>query len=75
MSGQNDTIAPNGGTLTLAGSGSLFAESGSTVTINGAVNNSGQLYTGYYGPGGNTLNITGALNNKRDLRGLRSARR
>ena len=60
LSGQNDTIAPNGGTLTLAGSGSLYAESGSTVTINGAVNNSGQLYTGYYGPGGNTLNITGA---------------
>ncbi len=62
--GQNDTITPNGGTLTLASGGSLFADNGSTVTINGAVNNSGTLYTGFEANGGNTLTITGTLTNQ-----------
>ncbi len=61
--GQNDVITPSGGTLTLASSGYLDPESGSTVQINGNVNNSGQVVSGYYGGGGNTLNISGALTN------------
>ncbi len=62
--GQNDAITPNGGTLTLASSGTLFADNGSTVTIQGAVNNSGTLYTGFEASGGNTLTITGTLTNQ-----------
>src|SRR5271166_5415939 len=59
--GQNDTIAPNGGTLT--NSGNFGIVSGSTVSITGGANNSGVLRTGYFGSGGNTLNISGALTN------------
>ena len=60
--GQNDAITPNGGTL--ANSGNLYADNGSTVNIHGAVNNSGILATGFQGGGGNTLTITGTLTNQ-----------
>ena len=61
--GQNDVITPGGGTLTLSSTGYLDPENGSTVAINGNVNNSGQIVSGYYGGGGNTLTISGSLSN------------
>ena len=69
--GQNFTMTPSGGTLTIASSGELTANYnpstsvGTTLTISGNVNNSGFLATGYNnsGTGGNTLNITGNLTN------------
>jgi hypothetical protein len=57
LSGQNDTIAPNGGTLT--NSGNFGIGGGSTVSITGDVLNSGQMVT----DGGSTLNISGNLAN------------
>ena len=62
--GQNDTITPNGGTLTLASGGALYADNGSTVTIHGAVNNAGALYTDFEASGGSSLTITGTLTNQ-----------
>src|SRR5271166_7014038 len=56
------------GSMTTMGSlnnaGTVDVENGSTLTINGAVDNSGNLYTNQQGIGGkNTLNITGMLTN------------
>src|SRR5271165_6299817 len=76
--GQTANITPNGGTLTITGyqpgyycysSGSepygcLDASNGSTLNINGDVNNSGGgLAAGLHGGGGNTINIFGTLTN------------
>ena len=47
----------------LNNSGTAFVDGGSTLQINGDVNNSGFLYTAVFGVGGNTLNITGILTN------------
>ena len=65
-----------GGSLTLNGpgdmatfgrvdnTGTIDVENASTLTINGDVNNLGNLYAGYFqGKGDNTLTITGTLNN------------
>lgn len=68
--GQNGELILSGrsnlgaGTLTVASGGYFNAQNGSTVTINGAVNNAGNLYTGYLSGGGNTLSITGTLTNQ-----------
>jgi len=49
----------------LNNAGTVDVENGSTLTINGAVDNSGNLYTNQQGIGGkNTLNITGMLTNE-----------
>src|SRR5271165_2022890 len=74
--GQTTTMTPNGGTLTITGYssysyycqygyayGCLDASNGTTININGSVNNSGELSTSLHGTGGNTLNITGDLTN------------
>lgn len=64
--GQTTAIAPNGGTLTIAGGGNVNisdgAKSNTTVTISGSVSNSGGLTTGFSG-GTNTISITGTLTN------------
>lgn len=72
--GQNITDTPGSGTLTisnssnsaLAGSASPYTNAGTTLTINGNVNNSGSLWTGFYnyGPYGSVLTITGNLSNQ-----------
>src|SRR5271157_4578412 len=62
LSGQNDTIAPNGGTLT--NSGNFGIGGGSTVSITGDMLNSGVLGTNYFVGGSNdTLNVSGILTN------------
>ncbi len=58
--GQNFTDTPGSGTLTISNTGSLAANSGTTLAIHGNVNNSGALSTD---PGGNTLSITGTVTN------------
>src|SRR5271165_5459508 len=66
--GQNITDTPGSGTLTIS-NGALTADYnphsnlGTTLTINGNVNNSGFLATGYYSGGVSTLAINGTLTN------------
>ena len=44
--------------------GLIDLENGSSLTVNGNVNNNGNLYTSFYGgSGGNTVTIAGTLNN------------
>src|SRR5208283_2815977 len=68
--GQNFTITPGGGTLTIASGGELTANYNSstatvtTLTINGNVSNAGLLGVGIYSNGPNTLTITGNLTNQ-----------
>jgi fibronectin-binding autotransporter adhesin len=66
--GQSWTINPVGSTLTIADPimsvGALDVGHGTTLTINGAVDNSGFLSTGRFGGGANTLTITGNLTNE-----------
>ena len=65
LSGQNDTITPNGGTLTIANSGYFSIGGGSTVNITGNVTNSDYLTTNYFVGGSNDkLNISGTLTNQ-----------
>jgi hypothetical protein len=64
--GTTNAVTPTGGTLTVA-SGGLLELSGNvssttTLSITGAVNNSGQLTTGFAG-GANTVNVSGAFTN------------
>jgi hypothetical protein len=68
--GQNFTITPGSGTLTIGSNGDLTANYnpytgvGTNLTIAGNVNNSGLLATGYnYGGGNNVLTIAGNLTN------------
>ena len=58
--GQSFTDTPGSGTLTISSTGSLAANSGTTLTIAGNVNSSGMVSTD---PGGNTLTITGTVTN------------
>ena len=62
--GQTNNITPGGGLLTIANTGHFDVSAGSTVNIDGDVNNSGLLATNdnIYG-GGNTLTINGNLTN------------
>jgi len=67
--GKSWTINPVGGTLTIfdpiMAVGALDVGHGTTLTINGAVDNAGLLTTNGSGAGGNnTLNITGMLTNE-----------
>jgi PEP-CTERM motif len=58
--GQNFTDTPGSGTLTVSNTGSLAANSGTTLKVAGNVDNSGSVTTD---PGGNTLTITGTVTN------------
>ena len=67
--GQSFTMTPGTGTLTISNTGFLdvdynpYTATGSNMTINGNVNNSGALFTGAYYGGPSTLTITGGLTN------------
>ncbi|HMD96843.1 MAG TPA: hypothetical protein VKM93_05860 [Terriglobia bacterium] len=63
FNGQSLMITPGGSPATLTNSGYLDIWNGTSVTVNGNLNNSYSLNTGYYGSGGNTLDITGTLTN------------
>ncbi len=61
---QSTTITPTGGTLTIASTGLFDVDRSSTVTISGAVSNSGQLITNQNNyVGSNTLTVAGTLTN------------
>ena len=64
--GQTTTVTPGSGPLTISGTNSeLDLELGSTLTVNGNLTNSGQLYTNVQNRQGGTNNITvtGTFNN------------
>ena len=63
---QSSTINPggSGGTLTIASTGAFDIGNGTSLTITGNVDNSGELHTGRFNVGGNTLTITGNLINE-----------
>ncbi len=74
--GQKFADTPGSGTLTIGRGGILVLNSndqtvaGTTLTINGNVNNSGDIHTGYYGDLSyrtNALTITGNLANQGSL--------
>ncbi len=60
---QNGATQTIGNALTIAGGGALDVSNGTTLNINGDVNNAGTVSTGQFGTGSNTLTITGALTN------------
>lgn len=61
---QRLTVTPGSGTLTISSSGLLDTDSGSDLTVDGAVSNSGQLQDGFFAVGlATTITITGALTN------------
>ena len=60
LSGPGDTVTIG----SVSNSGYVDVENGSTLTINGAVDNSGFLDTSYDLTGSATVNITGALTNE-----------
>src|SRR5271157_3449377 len=60
--GQTTNDAPNGGTLTVANTGDMRVNYGSTLNATGNLTNSGLFYTGV-GTSGNTLNVTGTFTN------------
>ena len=62
QNGQTWNISPGGGVLTLSNTGRLDVYLGTTINVNGNVNNSGLVSIFY--PAGGTLNITGALTNE-----------
>lgn len=62
---QTTNLTPIGGTLTLADSAELSADSATNLTINGNLDNSGYVSTnGGYSTVGNTLTITGSVTNQ-----------
>jgi fibronectin-binding autotransporter adhesin len=63
--GQTTTATPGTGTLTISSVGELDLESGSTLTVDGGLTNSGHLYTNIQNRvgGTNTITITGTFNN------------
>ncbi|HMD95755.1 MAG TPA: hypothetical protein VKM93_00275 [Terriglobia bacterium] len=61
--GQITNDAPNGGTLTVANTGDMRVNYGSTLNVTGNLTNSVYLYTGVSGGAGNTLNVSGAFTN------------
>jgi hypothetical protein len=63
---QTTATAPNGGTLTVASTGDLRVNNGSTLTVTGNLTNSGLIYTGVGYSAGNTLNVSGAFTNNLD---------
>ncbi len=68
LTGPNDTsiigIVPNSGLTAIDNSGFIDLENGSALTVNGNMNNSGSLYTSFYGGSGdNTITINGTLTN------------
>src|SRR5271169_4088343 len=64
--GQTNTVTPNSGTLSIAGSGQLNLSdtraSTTTLSITGNVSNSGAFSTGFFG-GTNTVNVSGTFTN------------
>ncbi len=64
--GQTNAVTPSGGTLTINSGASVNlsdpAASTTTLAITGAVNNSGQVTTGFSG-GTNTITVSGAFTN------------
>ena len=66
QNGKTTSVTPTGGTLTIASSGLLnlsdTVASTTTLSITGAVNNSGTFATGFAG-GTNTVNVSGAFTN------------
>lgn len=64
--GQTNAVTPGSGTLTVASGGQLNlsnpSASTTTLSITGAVNNSGQVTTGFSG-GTNTISVSGAFTN------------
>jgi len=64
--GLTNTVTPNGGTLTIASTGSLGISDGVATTtalsITGSVANSGSFSTGFSG-GTNTVNVSGTFTN------------
>jgi fibronectin-binding autotransporter adhesin len=60
--GQPLTITPTGGTLTISSLGSFGVDGTTTVSLSGAVNNSGIFETGFSG-GNNLVTVTGAFTN------------
>jgi hypothetical protein len=70
QNGATTTITPGTGTLTVASGAQLYVytgvSAGTTLTVNGNLNNSGSLYASYGGDYGfnNNLNVSGALSNQ-----------
>ncbi len=63
--GQTTTVTPGTGTLTISSVSEVDLELGSTLTVDGNLTNSGQLYTNIQNRQGGTNNITvtGTFNN------------
>ena len=62
--GQTTSITPAGGTLTVSNTALIYPSFGSTVDVNGNVNNAGLIATTHYTGGGSSqFNVTGTLTN------------
>jgi hypothetical protein len=61
VNGSNGLATMTG--LTNNAGGFIDVDKGATMTVNGNVTNSGQIYTAFNGNGGNTFNVTGTLTN------------
>jgi hypothetical protein len=68
--GVTSSVTPGSGTLTISSTGSLFiyngASAGTTLTVNGNLNNSGYLNASLYSSGGfaDAFTVTGGLTNQ-----------
>ena len=62
--GQTTSITPAGGTLAVSNTALIYPSFGSTVDVNGNVNNAGLIATTHYTGGGSSqFNVTGTLTN------------